>query len=69
MNGFSFVSGPAMNFGTFPNISNLFDMNFFWEVVRNFIASYGPFVMILLAVVMAGMIARLITRSVRSDRE
>lgn len=38
------------------NISDVFDWTFFWQMFRNFAASGAPFVMVIIAVSVAGML-------------
>lgn len=42
------------------NISDLWDWTFMWQMFRNFMASVSPFVMIVVAVSVAGMLLTII---------
>lgn len=42
------------------NVSDVFDWTFFWQMFRNFVATGSPFVMVMVAVSVAGAILTLI---------
>lgn len=38
------------------NVSDVFDWAFMWQMFRNFMATLSPFVMVIVAVAIAGML-------------
>lgn len=42
------------------NISDLWDWTFMWQMFRNFMASVAPFIMVVVAVAVAGMLLGII---------
>ena len=44
---------------------NIWDWNFFWQVFQNFLASGAPFVLIVVAASVVGILLAVIVRAVR----
>jgi len=44
---------------------NVWDWNFFWEVFQNFLASASPFVLIVVAAVVVGLVLSFVVKAVR----
>lgn len=42
------------------NISDLWDWLFMWQMFRNFMASVAPFIMVIVAVAVAGFLLRML---------
>lgn len=42
------------------NISDLWDWTFMWQMFRNFMATVAPFIMVVVAVAVAGMLLGII---------
>lgn len=40
------------------NVSDVFDWTFMWQMFRNFMATAAPFVMVVVAVAVAGLLLR-----------
>lgn len=50
------------------NVSDVFDWAFMWSMFRNFMATAAPFVMIIVAVAVMGMIINYLSDAVRERR-
>lgn len=50
------------------NVSDVWDWAFMWSMFRNFMATASPFVMIVVAVAVAGMLLAIIVNTVRNRR-
>jgi hypothetical protein len=48
------------------NLSDVWDWAFFWSMFRNFVATGGPFIMIIVAIHAMGLILLMIVKAVRS---
>lgn len=47
---------------------NVWDWNFFWNVFQNFVASNSPFVLIIVAASVVGILLTVIVRAIRAGR-
>ncbi len=44
---------------------NVWDWNFFWSVFQNFLASASPFVLIVIAAIVVGLLLSVVVRAVK----
>lgn len=50
------------------NVSDVFDWTFMWQVFRNFMATLSPFVMIIVAAAVAGIVITVIVNLARNRK-
>lgn len=50
------------------NVSDVWDWTFFWQMFRNNMATASPFVMIVVAVIVVGLLLTVIIRAVSRAR-